>query len=85
MDRPGTILYNEDLFNFKQEVEAATGFICYEVTPGDQACWYGTSDYISDFQEMMGEIFPTGTIAFCMDNGDKYMYSKFKNIWYKIN
>lgn len=85
MDRPGMILYNQEMFEFKKAVSEATGFTCYEVTPGDQSCWYGTSDLFDDFKEMLDDKFPTGTIAFCMDNGDRYMYSQYKNLWYKIN
>ena len=85
MDRPGTILYNEDLFNFKKRVEEETGFVCYEVTPGDQAVWYGISDNLDAFKELVANIFPTGMIVFCMDTGKRFMYYRKTNDWFQLN
>ena len=85
MDRPGTIIYNEDMRNLKDEIEEATGFVCYETQPGDQAVWYGTSDQYNTFKEMLGDLFNTGTIAYLIDTGARYMYSKFKDTWYQLN
>lgn len=85
MDRPGTIIYNEDLLNFKKQVEDATGFICYEVTPGDQSVWYGLSSDYYNFKEMLGDKFPTGTIAYCIDTGARNMYHRKSDTWFQIN
>lgn len=85
MDRPGTIVYNSEMREFKDEVEAATGFVAYETQPGDQCVWYGTSDKYEDFVEMMADKFNTGTIAYLIDTGDRYMYSKYKDTWYQLN
>lgn len=85
MDRPGTIIYNADLREFKDQIEEETGFVCYEVTPGDQTTFFGTSDMFEDFKTAVEDKFNTGTIAFLMDNGAKYMYSKFKDTWYELS
>ena len=85
MDRPGMILYNEDMFNFKQQVEEETGFACYEVTPGDQSVWYGLSSDFDDFKTMLENLFPTGTIAYLMDTGKRYMYHRKANTWFQLN
>ena len=84
MDRPGTIIYNKDMLDFKKELEEETGFVCYEVQPGDQTTFFGTADKFEDFKEAIGQIFNTGTIAFLMDTGKRYMYSKYKDNWYEI-
>lgn len=70
---------------FKNRVEKATGFTCFETQPDDQTVWYGTSDKFDDFKEMVGEEFPTGTIAYLMDTSKKNMYSKTKKQWYVID
>ena len=84
MDRPGSIIYNSELRALKNQIEEETGFICYEVQPGDQTTFFGTSDKLNDFKEAVGNKFNTGSIAYCMDTGDKYMYSKYKDTWYSI-
>lgn len=85
MDRPGTIIYNSELRELKNQIEEETGFVCYEVQPGDQTTFFGTSDMFNDLKTLVANKFNTGTIAFCMDNGAKYMYSKFKNTWYELS
>ena len=44
MDRPGSIIYSNEFLQLKKEIEAETGFTCYEVQPGDQTTFFGTSD-----------------------------------------
>ena len=85
MDRPGTIIYNSEMRQLKDEIEEATGFVCYETQPGDQAVWYGTSDKFSDFTEMLGDKFNTGTICYLMDTVTRYMYSRYKETWYELS
>lgn len=84
MDRPGSIIYNSEMLEFKKELEADTGFVCYEVQPGDQVTFFGTSDKFDDFKTAVGSLFNTGTIALLIDTGAKYMYSKYKNTWYEL-
>ena len=84
MDRQGTILYNNELLQLKKQIETETGFTCYEVQPGDQTTFFGTSDMFQDFKTLVADKFNTGTIAFCMDTHDKYMYSKYKDQWYSL-
>lgn len=85
MDRPGTIIYNSELRELKNQIEEETGFVCYEVQPGDQTTFFGTSDMFNDLKTLVANKFNTGTIAYLMDNGGKYMYSKFKNTWYELS
>lgn len=85
MNRPGTIIYNSELRELKNQIEEETGFVCYEVTPGDQTTFFGTSDMFDDFKTAVGNLFNTGTIAYLMDNGAKYMYSKYKDTWYELS
>ena len=85
MDRPGTIIYNSELRELKNQIEEQTGFVCYEVQPGDQTTFFGTSDMFNDFKTLVANKFNTGTIAYLMDNGAKYMYSKFKDTWYELS
>ena len=84
MDRPGTIIYNSEMLELKKQIEEETGFVCYEVQPGDQVTWFGTSDQLSAFKTLVANKLNTGTIVFCMDTGDKAMYSRFKDMWYDI-
>ena len=79
-----SILYNDDLLKLKKQIEDETGFVCYEVQPGDQTTFFGCSDGFSAFKELIGTKFNTGTIAFTMDDACKYMYHKKKNQWYLI-
>lgn len=85
MDRPGSIIYSKDMLDFKKQLEEDTGFVCYEVQPGDQTTFFGTSDMFNDFKTAVGNLFNTGTIAYLMDNGAKYMYSKYKDTWYELS
>lgn len=85
MNRPGTIIYNEDLLDFKKQVEDATGFTCYEVQLGDQSIWYGLSNDLADFKELLGDLYPTGTIAFCIDTGARHMYHRKTNTWFQLD
>ena len=84
MKRPGTIIYNKDLLDFKKEIEEETGFVCYEVQPGDQTTFFGISDEFDDFKELVEDKFNTGTIAFLMDTSKRYMYSRYTNTWYEL-
>ena len=85
MDRPGTIVYNSDFLEFKNSVAEETGFTCYEVNPGDQQTWFGTSSKFDDFKAALAEVNTnTGTVAFVMDTGKKYMYSAFTENWYEV-
>ena len=68
----------------KQLIEDETGFACYEGQSGDQTTFFGTSDKYDEFVELADENMFTGTVAFCMDTGDKYMYSAFTKEWYKL-
>lgn len=85
MTREGTILYSNELLQFKKDLEADTGFVCYEVQPGDQTTFYGTSDMFDDFKTAVGTMFNTGTIAFLIDIGEKFMYSKYKDEWFELS
>ena len=85
MDRPGTIIYNSELRELKSQIEEETGFVCYEVMPGDQTTFFGTSDMFDDLKTLVGDKFNTGTIAYLMDDGAKYMYSKYKDTWYELS
>ena len=82
MDRPESINYNSEMLAFKKELEEETGFVCYEVQPGDQVTFFGTSDKFDAFKTAVGDLLDTGTIAYLMDNCDSYMYSKYKDTWY---
>jgi hypothetical protein len=82
---PGTIIYSDDLIKFKKELEEETGFACYEVQPGDQTTFFGTSAKFDDFKEAVENKFNTGTIAYLMDTSKKYMYSRYTNTWYELS
>lgn len=82
MNRPGTIIYNSDLLEFKKQLKEATGFVFYEVQPGDQTTFYGTSDKFEEFKELVGDRFNTGSLAYIIDTAKKYCYSQYKNQWY---
>jgi len=64
------------------KIEKETGFSVYEYTGGSQLVFYGTSDKFEEFKEMIENKVDTGTIAVCMDTGNSYMYSLYKNEWY---
>jgi len=82
---PETINYSDDLIKFKKELEEETGFASYEVMPGDQTTFFGTSSKFDDFKELIADKFNTGTIAFLMDTSKKYMYSRYTNTWYELS
>jgi len=82
MIREGSIMYNSEMREFKKQLEEDTGFVCYEVQPGDQTVFYGTSDKLADFIEAVGDRFNTGTIVYCVDTGATKIYSKYKDQWY---
>lgn len=86
MKRPGTIMYNSEFLEFKTQIEETTGYTCYEVNPGDQQTWYGTSDKLAELKTALEEsgILNTGTIIFVMDTTKKYMYSAYKEAWYEL-
>lgn len=75
----------DNWINLKETIETQTGFACYEGQPGDQPVFYGTSDMLDDFKTLAGNNMDTGTIVYCMDTSDKYMYSKFKQEWYQLS
>lgn len=77
--------YSDEMLKLKKRIEAETGFVCYEVQPGDQTIFYGTSDKLQEFKTLVADKFDTGTIVFTMDDCIKQMYSKYKNLWYEIN
>lgn len=77
-------LWIDEFNDIKKTIEEDTGFVCYEAMPGDQIAWYGTSDYFDDFKTAIGANCPTGSIAYTMDDGKKYMYSALKNTWYEM-
>lgn len=81
----GTIIDGLDMQEFKKQLEEDTGFVCYEAQPGDQTTFFGTSDMFDDFKTAVGSLFDTGTIAYCMDDGTKHMYSKYKDTWYELS
>lgn len=85
MTRPGTIIYNKDMLDFKKELEEETGFVCYEVQPGDQTTFFGTSAKFDDFKTAIADKFNTGTIAYLMDTSKKYMYSRYTSTWYELS
>lgn len=82
---PETINYSDDLIKFKKDLEEETGFVCYEVQPGDQTTFFGTSSKFDDFKELIADKFNTGTIAYLMDTSKKYMYSRYTNTWYELS
>lgn len=84
MDRPGNIMYNTEFLEFKNSIAASTGFTAYEVNPGDQQTWFGTSSKFEDFKTAVEGKLNTGTIAFLMDTGKKYMYSTYTEAWYQV-
>ncbi len=75
-------MFDKDFDKLKNEVEKATGFACYETSPGSQLTFFGTSDKLSEFKELVSNKLPTGTIVYTMDDGESTMYSQFKNAWY---
>ena len=82
---PETIIYSDDLIKFKKDLEEDTGFVSYEVMPGDQTTFFGTSSKFDDFKELIADKFSTGTIAYLMDTSKKYMYSRYTNTWYELS
>lgn len=82
---PETINYSDDLIKFKKELEEETGFVCYEVQPGDQTTFFGTSSKFDDFKDAVSDKFNTGTIAYLMDTSKKHMYSGYTNTWYELS
>ena len=71
---------NEELL---ARIEKETGFNAYDYTGGNQLIFYGTSDTLDVFESLVEKKVDTGTVAVCIDTGDSYMYSLFKNTWYK--
>ena len=64
------------------QVAEETGFVCYETQAGSQITFFGTSDKLAAFKTLVGDVLPTGTIAYTMDNGESCMYSHYKEAWY---
>lgn len=83
MNRPGTIIYNKDFLEFKNTIAEETGFTSYEVNPGDQQTWFGTSTKFETFKTAADGKLNTGTVVYLMDTGKKYMYSAFTENWYE--
>ena len=75
-------MFDNDFDELVEEVARLTGFTCYETQPGSQLVFYGTSDKLNDFKELVGNILPTGTVAYTMDDGEQIMYSRFEEAWY---
>ena len=73
-----------EFMEFKNRIEKATGFACFETQPDDQAVFYGTSSKFDDFKTAVGKELSTGSIAFLMDTGKKFMYSILADKWYEI-
>lgn len=82
---PETIIYSDDLIKLKKDLEEETGFVSYEVMPGDQTTFFGTSAKFDDFKTAVADKFNTGTIAYLMDTSKKYMYSRYTNTWYELS
>lgn len=75
-------MFDKDFDVFMEEVKEQTGFACYETQPGNQLVFYGTSDKLAAFKELVGNRLPTGTVAYTMDDGESTLYSQFKEEWY---
>ena len=75
-------MFDKDFDALLDEVAQTTGFVCYETQPGNQLVFYGTSDKLSEFKTKVGNVLPTGTIAYTIDDGETTMYSRFKEAWY---
>ena len=75
-------MFDDDFDKLMEEVAALTGFVSYETQPGSQLVFYGTSDKLNEFKQMVGNVLPTGTAAYTMDDGETIMYSRFKEAWY---
>lgn len=76
-----TILIDE--FNqLRKQVEKATGFATPESNEMAPQTWYGTSDKLAEFKEMIEDYLPTGTVVYCMDTKAYEMWSAFKGAWY---
>lgn len=68
----------------KLRIEQETGFGFYENSfmTGSQYIFYGTSDKLDDFRELVAGRIATGTVCYCMDTGSMYIYSKYTDTWY---
>ena len=75
-------MYDDEFDALMERVEQQTGFVSYETQAGNQLIFYGTSDKLSEFKQMVGNILPTGTAAYTMDDGETVMYSRYKEEWY---
>ena len=75
-------MFDNDFDALVEEVAKQTGFVCYETQPGSQLTFFGTSDKFNEFKTLVSNILPTGTIAYTMDDGESYMYSRYKDEWY---
>ena len=72
-----------DEFNkLRERVEKETGFATPEETGMAPQTWYGTSDMLAKFKEIMEPYIPTGTIVYCMDTNTYEKWSAFKKQWY---
>lgn len=74
----------DDFHDLMLDIEADTGFVCYETMPGDQKVWYGTSGKFDDFKTAAADALETGTIVFIIDTNKRYCYSSYTETWYEI-
>lgn len=75
-------MFDKDFDALLEQVKQQTGFASYETQPGNQLVFYGTSDMLDTFKELVGNRLPTGTVAYTMDDGESTLYSQFKEAWY---
>lgn len=70
----------------KSRIEKETGFAFYENSfmTGSQYIFYGTSDKLNDFKELVDGKIPSGTVCYCMDTREMYIYSLYKEEWYNF-
>lgn len=67
-----------------KKIEEETGFYAFESSSGTrgQYVFYGTSDMYEQFKNIIGDVLPTGSIAYLIDIGESHIWSKFKKAWY---
>ena len=75
-------MFDNDFDALMEEIARATGFVCYETQPGNQLVFYGTSDKLAEFKTMVGNVLPTGSVAYTIDDGETAIYSRYKEAWY---
>lgn len=75
-------MFDDDFDALMERVARETGFVCYETQPGNQLVFYGTSDMLADFKSLVGNILPTGTVVYTMDDEEVIIFSRYKEAWY---